>query len=318
LPGEPGFALWLQWVADAQFAAAAEAAHRAGLTLGIYRDLALGCAYEGGEVASDPGLFATGVSIGSPPDPFSAAGQVWNLPPMIPQRLAERHFRPWQALLEANMRHAGLLRIDHVLGLQRQFWVPRGAEGRDGAYVAQPLPLLAGIVALESQRARCAVIGEDLGTVPDGLRAMMGQTGMLSCTMMWFERNGDQFTPPRDYPARSLVALSSHDLTPFHGWQATAPASEKAALNDAADDAGSGAGDLIVRAHAMVASSPAALMQVQADDLTAEQLPLNRPGTDREYPNWRRRLSQTVENIGTTDEATAILSAVRAARPELR
>ena len=133
------YAQWLQWIADGQLAAAAKRAETAGLELGIYRDLALGCAYEGGEVWARPELFATSVSMGSPPDPFARDGQVWNLPPFNPLALAKADYEPFAEILRANMRHAKVLRIDHILGLSRQFWVPRGASGADGAYVTMPL-----------------------------------------------------------------------------------------------------------------------------------------------------------------------------------
>ena len=131
--------LWLQWTADRQLAAAAKRAQAAGLEVGLYRDLALGCAYDGGEVAAAPHLFATAVSLGAPPDRFNKSGQVWNLPPFNPHALAAEDFRPYQDILGANMRHAGALRIDHILGAARQFWVPRGAAAADGAYVTFPL-----------------------------------------------------------------------------------------------------------------------------------------------------------------------------------
>ncbi len=134
-PASQRYVMWLQWVADQQLAAAAARAREAGLELGLYRDLALGCAYEGGEVWANPSLYSTAVSLGSPPDPFSADGQVWNLPPFNPLELARQNYQPLAEVLRANMRHAGVLRIDHVLGLARQFWVPRGASGADGAYV---------------------------------------------------------------------------------------------------------------------------------------------------------------------------------------
>ena len=217
------YAQWLQWVADEQLAKVNERAKAAGVNLGLYRDLALGCAYEGGEVWARPHLYATSVSIGAPPDPFSAAGQVWELPPFNPLALAAADYEPMREVLAANMRHAGVLRIDHVLGLMRQFWVPRGATGAEGAYVSMPVNRLLGLVAEESNRAGCSIIGEDLGTVPDGFREKMWGSNLLSYRVLWFEQNEQSYLPPDHYPAKAAVCLSSHDLMPLKGWDTTAP-----------------------------------------------------------------------------------------------
>ncbi|MGE0242057.1 MAG: glycogen debranching protein GlgX, partial [Parvibaculaceae bacterium] len=168
------FRKWLQWVADLQLSRNA----RRGSPL--YGDLALGTAFDGGEIWADPGLFASTVSLGAPPDPFSALGQVWNLAPFQPHVLLDRGLEPYRQIIRANMRHAGMLRIDHVLGLMRQFWVPSGAEGKDGAYVSFPMDALMNLVAEDSLALRCLVVGEDLGTVPDGLRERLARGNFLS------------------------------------------------------------------------------------------------------------------------------------------
>ena len=134
------------------------------------RDLAFGVAEDGGEIWANPDIYARDVSIGAPPDPFAAEGQVWNLTPFRPQALIDLDFQPYRAILEPNLRHAGFLRIDHVLGFARQFWVPKGATGAEGAYVTFPLQGLMAAATAEAQAAKCVLIGEDLGTVPDGLR----------------------------------------------------------------------------------------------------------------------------------------------------
>jgi len=319
---------FLQWLAEAQLARAA--AHR-----NLYRDLALGCAFDGGEIAANPSAFASGVSIGAPPDPFSAAGQVWNLPPFSPIALEREGMEPMRRVIAANMRHAAALRIDHVLGFARQFWVPRGAEGRDGAYVRFPLDALIAVTAIESQRQKCLVVGEDLGTVPDGLREQLATANILSYRVLWFEREGPGFIPPERYPARALACLASHDLPTFSGWRAgrdieiarqigqlaeaevaqmkTARAAEIEAL-----DALSGAGGddtASAAAHRLVARTPCSIMLVQADDLAGEHDPLNVPGTDREWPNWRRRVSVPVETLADAPAAQAIIHAVKQERP---
>ena len=283
-----------------------------GLEFGLYRDLAVGCAYEGGEVWARPDLFAASVSIGAPPDPFSATGQIWNLPPFIPHALAREGFAPYTDILRANMRHAGVLRIDHVLGLARQFWIPRGESGADGAYVRFPLDHLIAATAAESQRAKCMVIGEDLGTVPEGLRAKLAAANILSYRVLWFEQDEQRFHPPSTYPRLSTACLSSHDLAPFKGWEASAPAGGPV-------EAGAGRerrrtlewGPAWPAPMPSSRQSPSAVMLVQADDLTGETEPLNVPGTDEERPNWRRRLSVDVNDIPALVAAKSVIAAVK-------
>jgi glycogen operon protein len=295
------FRAWLQWTAERQFARAAERASEAGLTIGFYRDLALGSAFDGGEVWADPGSFARDVSIGAPPDPFAREGQVWNLPPFSPRALGEKAFDPFIAVLSANMRHAGALRIDHILGYARQFWVPRGAEGRFGTYVKFPTAAMIAITAVESHRHRCAVIGEDLGTVPEGLRQSLAEASILSYRVLWFERDGIEFRPPSAYPRLAASCLASHDLPTFMGWRQNAASEEIVALDRAMSREGIDPGrtdwEALAAAHEFVARTPSALMLVQVDDLEGETEPLNVPGTDRERPNWRRRNRHDIDNL---------------------
>ena len=316
---------FLQWLADVQLAEAG--AHR-----NLYRDLALGCAIDGGEIKSHPAAFANGVSIGAPPDPFSAAGQVWNLPPFSPLALKGEGMEPMRRVISANMRHAAALRIDHVLGFARQFWVPQGAEGRFGAYVRFPLDALIAITALESQRHNCLVVGEDLGTVPEGLRDKLAEAAIFSYRVLWFEREGAGFKPPAAYPSQALACLASHDLPTFSGWRQgrdieiarligqqdgldldarkAKRAAEANALDALAGDASSAA------AHGLVASTASRIMLIQADDLAGEIDPLNVPGTDKEWPNWRRRVHVTVEKLAERPSAQDILNRVKQERAE--
>ncbi len=304
------YAMWLQWTADQQLAAAAKRGAAAGLELGIYRDLALGCAYEGGEVWAQPELYATAVSIGAPPDPFSRDGQVWNLPPFNPLVLAEAGYRPFVEIMRANMQHAGVLRIDHVLGFARQFWVPRGASGADGAYVTMPQSHFMALTALESELSKCVVVGEDLGTVPHGLRDSLAEAKILSYRVLWFEQSAAEFLPPENYPHHAAACLSSHDLAPFKGWQEAASPADIAKLVRATDAAGVNSGDLLADAHALVAKTPCSIMLVQADDLTEETEPLNVPGTDRERPNWRRRLGSNTGKLVGLDPTRRVFEAI--------
>lgn len=334
------FHIWLQWIAERQFAAAADRARAAGLELGIYRDLALGAARDSGEIWASPDQYAAGVSLGAPPDPFAREGQVWQLAPFEPHALADAGYEPCIAMLRANMRHAGLLRIDHILGYMRQFWIPDGAPGKDGAYVNFPLEELIAVTAIESHRARCTIIGEDLGTVPPGLRERLAQANILSYRVLWWERDGDKFLPPENYPPLSVSCLSSHDLPTFAGWRhgrdieirraagqldnAAAAASsvargrDEAALRQAlaqqAIRAGDSDAELMAAAHEFLAKMRSALVLVQADDLLAETEPLNVPGTDRERPNWRRRLSVPAGELAGHHLAKQIAAAVKRGR----
>ena len=333
--GETATPQRIRYRAFLQFAAESQLA-RAAQTQNLYRDLALGSAFDGGEIAGDPSAFVDTISLGAPPDPFSRAGQVWNLPAFSPLELETRGLAPMAEILRANMRHAAALRIDHVLGFARQFWVPRGAEGKDGAYVRFPMEALIALTAIESQRNKCLIVGEDLGTVPGGLRQALHEAHILSYRVLWFERDGEGFKRAADYPARALACLASHDLPTFMGWRKGQDISieqnlglldekgaderrnqrlrESAALdavtgNTTSDDAGAS-----VAAHGFIAETPSSVMLIQADDLAQELEPLNVPGTDHERPNWRRRLTPTVEELATGSHARNVVARVKTAR----
>ncbi len=343
-------AKFLQFLADRQFAAAAGAAHAAGLSLGFYRDLAVGCAPDGAEAFSEASRLMAGVSIGAPPDPLGPQGQIWGLPPFDPRALARDGFSGFGRLIAANMAYAGILRIDHVLGLKRLFLVPEGAKGADGAYLACPFEALLGQVKLESVRAQTAVVGEDLGTVPEGMRDDLAKANILSYRVMRFEREGIAFAPPENYPALSAACVATHDLPPLAGWWRGADLDEAAALGCLPDEAVAFAARAVEKAelvgalstsdfsegdfsaqgidldapldaaaaaavHDFVARSGAALVLVQADDLAMETIATNLPGTDRERPNWRRKISPPVERLFASPAAIAILNAVRRRRP---
>ncbi len=334
------FRIWLQWVADRQLAAAAMRARGAGLELGIYRDLALGTAPDGGETWASPDQFAAGVSLGAPPDPFSRDGQVWQLAAFEPNALLRTAYEPFRAVLAANMRHAGVLRIDHVLGFSRQFWVPEGAPARDGAYVDFPIDALIAVTAIESRRAQCTVIGEDLGTVPDGLRQKLAAARILSYRVLWFEKDGETFRQPDRYPGLSASCLSSHDLPTFIGWRhgrdieiecetgrldpkevetrLAERGREEQRLRDALQLAhlqgGESDGELMAAAHEFLAQTPSVLMFVQADDVWEETEPLNVPGTDRERPNWRRRQRGPIEELPVRELTRRVVTAVKRGR----
>ncbi len=217
------FFAFLQWQADRQLGEAAAAGrgngNTAALAIGLYRDLAVGVNPHGAEAWADPELVVPGAAIGAPPDSLSRAGQNWGLAPINPLALRRRGFAPLIAALRANMRHAGVLRIDHVMGLQRLYWVPSGLPATAGAYVAYPFRDMLRLVALESRRHCCAVVGEDLGTVPEGFRATMQAANVLSYRIFAFERRGDgSFVAPGEYPALAAASAATHDLATLSGF----------------------------------------------------------------------------------------------------
>lgn len=337
------FFAYLQGLANGQLADAAAAARRSGAALGLYADLAVGVARDGADVWARPQDYADGVSLGAPPDSFAPSGQNWQLAPFNPGAVRAAAYGPMRAMLQAVMRHAGLVRIDHILGFARSFWIPDG--GLPGTYVAQRLDELLDIVAIESRHARCVVIGEDLGNVPDGLRDTLRDRGILGSRVAWFERGGDgHFHEPDHYPEAVCAALSSHDLPTLRGywrgtdivWQeklrlidtqaATAARAGRQAdkarlLEFAGIDPGSAGepgaeppGQLAAVAYGKLAEAPAWLVSVQIEDMLGRSEQANLPGTTGGHPNWRRRLPVAVEAIAANAGAMAIAGAVNAHR----
>lgn len=212
------FYLYLQWIADEQLRAASRTAASAGV--GFYRDLAVGVDRNSADVWTDRATILESVSLGAPPDALNVLGQNWGLPPLSPHALRMQGYAPLARLLRANMRHATILRIDHVMALRRAFWIPLGREPRDGAYVNYRFDEMLAIVALESVLNRCVVVGEDLGTVPGGFRERMQEAGTLSSRLVYFERDyhTGRFHPPSSYPELAAASVGTHDLPPLAGW----------------------------------------------------------------------------------------------------
>ncbi len=341
-----GFALFCQFLADRQLYGAAARAKSGGLEMGFYRDLAVGAAPDGAESWARADELAVNASVGAPPDPFSADGQIWPLPPPDPIAGAREGWRGLAALYGANMRHAGLLRIDHAMGLARLFVIPDGAKPAEGTYLAYPVGDLIGQIALESQRHQCMIIGEDLGTVPEGFRDKLTRADILGMRVLWFERRGLEFLPPADYPELSIACATTHDLPTLAGWWQGADIAERLELgriplSQAAREISErmqerqtlaatllGAGHIkespdldapisdafAAAVHAFIAASGSVFASAQFDDLAGETKATNLPGTDRERQNWRHRLAADVETLMAGTRARAILGGLAEGR----
>jgi 4-alpha-glucanotransferase len=327
------FHKWLQFETDRQLGEVAVRAKQLGMSIGAYQDLAVGTSPSGSDVWSDPQLFCEGASIGAPPDQYSSTGQVWGLPPINPRVLRQERYRYWTLLLRRAFDHSGALRIDHVIGLFRSFWVPNGAGGREGAYVRFPADDLLGILALESTRHNAIVVGEDLGTVPPEVPPALKKWGILSSKILYFEFDERGFLPAKRYPALSLATANTHDMAPLAGWwtgreldirenvgtlftpeelrrarrERTWEKRELAKRLNVSLDVSPSAPELVKRAHDFLCESPAVLVGESFDDLLGETMPVNVPGTGQDkYPNWRRKTSMTIEEAVHTrsvDEA---------------
>ena len=343
------FYRWLQFELDRQIAVASTLAHESGLGIGIYQDLAIGAAPDSADVWAFGHLFLRGVNIGAPPDGYAPQGQNWGLPPIDPRQLVEDRYDFWIALLRASLRHAGALRIDHVLGLFRQFWIPEGFPGTHGAYVRFPTEDMLGILALESVRHHAPIVGEDLGTVPPEVPGVLERWGILSSRVMYFERESDgRFRPAASYPKLSLTTADTHDMATITGfWTARdielqrmaglivsdegATAAHalrdnerrflverlvaEGALKSSSADNPSNA-ELRGAVHRFLCSTPAALVGIYLEDLVGEREPVNLPGVGADiYRSWTRRLSHSLEMLPTDpDVAIAFPDPVRAGR----
>lgn len=327
---------YLQWQAQLQLQAVGQHSWELGLGVGLYQDLAVSVAPGGAEAWANQTLYALDVHIGSPPDDFNLKGQDWGLPPQIPERLHALAYAPFVSTLRQNMRATGALRIDHVMALMRLYWIPAGGRADSGGYIHYPLHDLLGILALESQRNRCLVIGEDLGTVPEEVREALKPLGVLSHRLFYFEKDArGEFISPEAFPHQALVAISTHDLPTLSGyWQGSdlelrselrlfpsdrqreqqliRRAEDRARLLLALEHEGllpeqlssdpvkipAMTLDLACAIHRYVARSPSQVMTMQMEDVFGQQQQVNLPGTTDQYPNWRRKLSLSLEYWG--------------------
>nr|WP_246325436.1 4-alpha-glucanotransferase [Dissulfurirhabdus thermomarina] len=343
-PDRVAFHLYLQWLAERQLAAVRRRARAAGLRLGLYLDLPVGVDGGGAEAWGDGSCCVPGVGVGAPPDDFNPGGQGWGVVPFDPAALREAGHGPFARVTGANLRRGGVLRVDHVMGLMRLFWVPEGLAPAEGAYVRYPFRELLGVLALESRRHGCVVVGEDLGTVPDEVRAALGPAGVLSYRVLYFEREGDgAFKAPGAYPAGALAVVSTHDLPTLRGWwtgrdialrerlglfpdpglhaaQAAARSADRHRLLEAlrreglAPDGAAATEEvppwLAVAVHRYLARSAARVFMVQLEDLAGQEDQANLPGTPDRAPNWRRKLPVDLEALRDDPGVRALLEAV--------
>ncbi len=338
------FHLWLQWVVDVQLAEVQRQARTAGMSIGVMQDLAVGVHPTGADVWGLGDVLARGVTVGAPPDAYNQRGQDWSQPPWHPDRLADVGYAPFRAMIRAALRHSGGLRIDHVIGLFRLWWVPAGSSPAEGTYVRFDHEALIGILALEAHRDGAVLVGEDLGTVEPWVRDYLRERGILGTSILWFEREEDG-TPkrPEDYRRLCLASVTTHDLPPTAGYLAGEHIDLRARLGlftrpveveraeDEADrarvvnalidrgllDADQGIPKVVEALHRYLSWTPSLLIGVSIPDLIGDVRTINQPGTHNEYPNWRipmagpDRKPVLLEDLMTARSARKITRAVQ-------
>ena len=326
---EVEFVEFVQWTADSQLHAAKELAGQLGMRVGLYLDVAVGVQSNGFDAWNEQTAISRHLAVGAPPDVLNTVGQDWGLAGFNAGGLEAQSFVPFADMLAASMRHAGAIRIDHVLGLKRLYLVPRGFKPDNGAYVQMPFEALLGAVARESAAHKCIVIGEDLGTVPEGFRETMQDFGIWSYLVMMFERDdAGHFRNIDYYRPNALVTLNTHDLCTYAGWRSFSDLKMKLSLgldpgeNDQARWDALGALDEILRQNginandlysvlAFLSRTPSRLLAVSMEDLLGVIDQPNIPGTIDEHPNWRQRLPVTLDKIAAKVNLAALKAATR-------
>ncbi|MCD1145550.1 4-alpha-glucanotransferase [Kocuria sp. LUK] len=342
------FHVWMQWLLDEQLEAAQRAARLAGMDVGVIHDLAVGVHKHGSDAWTLQDVLALGVSVGAPADMYNQKGQNWSQPPWHPERLAEAGYRPWRDMLRTIFRHAGGIRVDHILGLYRLWWIPDGREASDGAYVYYDHEAMVGILALEAELAGAVVVGEDLGTLEPWVREHLAERGVLGTSILWFELDEDgEPLDPAEYRELSMASVNTHDFPPTAGFLEgvqvdvreqlgllARPVEEERAEaarqletffgavaragllpeGQATDEQGR-----VEALHRWLARSPALLLNVSLVDAVGERRMQNQPGTGDEYPNWRVPLADgegnpvLLETLPENPRANALVRAVNEA-----
>lgn len=334
--GEVDFHMWLQWLVDQQLEQVQAAATAAGMAIGVMHDLAVGVHPEGADAWALQDVLAGGVGVGAPPDMYNQLGQNWHQPPWRPEALAEAVFAPYRDMLRTVLHHAGGMRIDHVLGLFRMWWVPAGFPAHAGTFVRFDHDAMLGILTLEAQRSGAVIVGEDLGTVEPWVQEELLDRGILGTSILWFESwAGGAVKEPADWRREVLASVTVHDLPPTAGYlrdehvrirselgllavpeeqEREHAARERQAWEqvlraqgwlapkaDLSTDAG--LDDFAVALHQAAVSSPARLIGVAVTDLVGDRRAQNQPGTDQEYPNWRVPMADGTGSVVLLEEA---------------
>jgi 4-alpha-glucanotransferase len=321
------FVKFVQWSADQQLRACRDLAASLGMKVGLYLDLAVGVQSDGFDAWNEQVAISRHLAVGAPPDALNTAGQNWGLAGFNAAGLEIRSFQPYREMLRASMRYAGAIRLDHVLGLKRLYLVPHGFAADDGVYVQMPFEALLAATAQESMKHRCVVIGEDLGTVPEGFREQMADWGIWSYQVMMFERDDKgSFRDVEYYAANALVAFNTHDLSTYAGWRCFSDLKLKRSLGidpGESDDARWHALTMlseVLRHHAIdrhdlyavvgfLARTKSRLLAISLEDLLGLIDQPNIPGTVNEHPNWRRRLPLAIDGIAAAIDIPALRSA---------
>ncbi|HEY3747984.1 MAG TPA: 4-alpha-glucanotransferase [Pseudonocardiaceae bacterium] len=332
------FHSWLQGLCRDQLDEVRWAA--AGMPVGVVHDLPVGVRPGGADTWALRSAFAADVRVGAPPDAFNQLGQDWNLPPWRPDRLAELGYAPFREMLHGILRYADGIRVDHVAGLWRLWWIPPGESAARGTYVHYDAEAMLGILALEAHRAGAVVIGEDLGTVEPEVTVTLHERGMLSSAVLWFQRDwdteGHPFVPPQDWNPEAMASISTHDLPTVAGWltgehvrvraelgmldgpveaERAAAEADRTALLDLLCEQGIPTDDLDLALHTLLASASARLLLTSPADMLGEVRQPNMPGTVDQYPNWRIPLPVTLEEFFADDRVPRVTAPLRAARP---
>jgi len=344
---------FLQWLAHRQLSDVASTAQTSGMPVGLYLDLAVGCDGSGVDVWSDKDVYVSGAAVGAPPDAMNTLGQDWGLTPINPVALQQQGYLPLIKALRSNMQYAGALRIDHILGLMRQYWVAPGMKANEGIYITFPFKDILRIIALESRRNDCVVIGEDLGTVPDGFSEIMEAAGLLSYKVLFFERwESGLFKRPELYPEQSMVTVSTHDLPTLTGWWKGRDLQWRQTLNlypneemgqqerssriedrnlliaaladlDVIDLEKSPQQtpaemntELSIAVQKYMAKAPSHIQLIPLEDGLEIIEQVNIPGTIDEHPNWRQKLPVTMNEFWEESSVVSIAQAMQQARPK--
>ena len=306
---------WIQWRLDRQL-------RRAAGTVPVMQDLPIGIDPNGADAWAWQDVLAEGMHVGAPPDEFNTKGQNWGLPPFVPDRLRRAAYRPFIETIRGTMRHAGGLRIDHVMGLFRLFWIPEGSPPSDGAYVRNHADDLLAIVALESQRAQAIVVGEDLGTVDPRARQALTAAGVLSYRLLWFEEGH-----PREYPEQALAAVTTHDLPTIAGLWTGSDLEVQRRLHLHPNETGTHqmrerlkratrlkddapVEEVVRRTYALLGRAPSAVVTATLEDAAAGEARPNMPGTVDEWPNWLQPLPVDIDRLARSTQTASIARAL--------